>query len=198
VFNPSTQKLSVFESQIFYQIGDFVLFEDNSKIFFALLVLEPIYEAIDSHQQIMKGYSQKTLLPQEFSFEFIDLGYKYERPILSIDTHQYNVYMSDLFLVTKRPNSEFSNLLYIPKEPYSNYRIIKGYGDIPDELKGSSFEADELTDICLCIGSPVFISTNQSFANNGIIRMGAISPPSSLVYGERIGISNVGSFLILN
>ena len=56
----------------------------------------------------------------------------------------------------------YSSKLYMPKKPLYKYRVIRGWGPIPDILKAPGFKEIEKTDIFTQIGAPIFCATEIS------------------------------------
>ncbi|KAH0791888.1 hypothetical protein GPJ56_004172 [Histomonas meleagridis] len=106
--------------------------------------------------------------------KFTLTDYTYETPTYANECTQYIPDSEEGF--TKISKDGYIN--YLPVTPFNRYRIIKGTGDVPFELRAPNYEEVDEYYILSRVGAPIFCYY-QSFGDNELLA-GSVNYPTNL------------------
>ncbi|KAH0790929.1 hypothetical protein GPJ56_005064 [Histomonas meleagridis] len=89
---------------------------------------------------------------------FVLSDYVYTKPLLVSSCTQYTPTAKDGLKEIINANHQ----MYYPIPPFQNYRVTKGFGDIPTVFKSSNFTEASQTEILTQIGAPVFLFCKEA------------------------------------
>ncbi|KAH0788169.1 hypothetical protein GPJ56_008000 [Histomonas meleagridis] len=109
---------------------------------------------LENHHEVANEYTVETKPISDLDFTRSD--YTYTKPLLSIACKQYTPHSKDGFKETQIQANGYKFQAYSPVSPFKNYRIIKGFGEIPSVLKAPNFVQLTEAEILTQIGAPIF------------------------------------------
>ncbi|OHS99989.1 hypothetical protein TRFO_33451 [Tritrichomonas foetus] len=185
IFDPINKTLKSFDNEIPQPIHSSVTFTYNDKQYYVLLLRKMIQQQ-NEHSISIIGFDLETTNPLTFDFNLKDENYKYQKKFSMSDAIQYemsaNNMKNNLYISKNIQNW----MIYLPKAPYSNYRIRYGYGKIPECFKHPDYEEVDLSDIYLKIGAPIFYISHDPESTH--VKIGSIAPSRNHIFHDKVSI----------
>ena len=174
-YNPITHKLEKIDLETQNPVFCSIPIDDHKV---AIVAEIEIYEEINEYSRLYRGKKmtpEKIINIDKINFTPVD----YEFHALSLpDNKQYCPLHPECF--TKGVFNGIFNI-YIPKEPFKNYRVVEGFGSIPDEFKLENYkELSSLEEIKTQLGAPIFYA-KKDFNNKIEVNCGAISISDNII-----------------
>ena len=177
IYNPITHKLEMIELETQNHVFCSIPIDDHKV---AIIAEIDIFVDINEHYKECRGRKitpEKIINIDEINFTPVD--YEFHELLLP-DYKQYCPLHPECFEKKDLIGDTKLNI-YIPKEPFKNYRIVRGFGPVPDEFKLENYkELSSLEEIKTQLGAPIFYAKKE-FGDKIVVNIGVIIVSDNII-----------------